>query len=174
MPWTPIISTAIAGQNTISSYLQGRKNRNMMDNQQLFQERMARNAHQYEVQDLKKAGLNPILSAGGSGAATPSGSSAPLPAPQIDLPGILQAQSIAQEQERINIEKANSAAGIAKALSETELNKADKLIKEGGVMSKYLGTTGGQIMNKVKKTISPLFNQQPLQMNSPSSGGELP
>lgn len=33
-----------------------------------WQERMARNAHQYEVEDLIKAGLNPVLSAGGQGA----------------------------------------------------------------------------------------------------------
>lgn len=43
--------------------------------QMAFQERMARNAHQYEVEDLRKAGLNPILSAKYGGSATPSGAS---------------------------------------------------------------------------------------------------
>lgn len=40
-----------------------------------YQKEFAQNAHQWEVEDLKKAGLNPALSAGGGGASASGGGS---------------------------------------------------------------------------------------------------
>lgn len=52
-------------------------NKQLADENRNWQERMSNSAHQREIADLKAAGLNPVLSVtGGSGATTPSGSTA--------------------------------------------------------------------------------------------------
>lgn len=87
MPLDPIIGGALIGgaTNLVGNLFGNNSAKKEATKNREFQERMAKNAHQYEVADLKAAGLNPILSSGGSGASTPSGSTANINVPNLDL-----------------------------------------------------------------------------------------
>lgn len=142
MPLAPLMAGASLVGSALGYFGAAQQNEaNMARSREMmaFQERMSSTAHQREVKDLRLAGLNPILSAGG-GSSSPSGSAIPAVNPGAAAgPGIAGMASTAlgakRLKEDVNLIRANKnlvdwrtvgarhTAGIAKASAFSARNK---------------------------------------------------
>lgn len=114
------LGSAIGGLGAAA--MSGADAKDVMEKQISWERERAKNAHQWEVEDLKAAGLNPILSAGGDGATT-GGISAPMP----DRSGIasagagfVEALNTAADTTKLKAETAQSGAQTANLNADTK------------------------------------------------------
>lgn len=177
-----------AGASLAGSYLSGQQDRAMSgeahdwavedeQNRRRWEEKMSNSAHQREVEDLRKAGLNPILSGtGGSGASTPAGGN-----PQIDrakAPDYGKFASTAIDARlssgslrlmKAQEEAASSSADAAKAQARKTNKEADILGPKSFIYDKIEEgiRSGAEKIKSVHKDIKQRYENRPTMKERP-------
>ena len=107
--WTGVAAAGVASAGQVYANAQNIRNQNrLFDNQR----DLANSAHQREVLDLQRAGLNPILSAQGSGADTPNPHAANIDNPLASFGALvnLRNQTISASAQQVAADAAEKNA----------------------------------------------------------------
>ena len=139
-PWAEAIGGAAnLGSSALSAYFGWKHQKEAMQNR-----------HQWEVNDLRKAGLNPILSAGGSGA--------PGNAPQIVAPDLAGAMKSGAEASTQHSEKNLKDALEKQTYVQNSALQADAGLKRAQAVASdsssnlmWSQTKGQEIANKIQE-----------------------
>lgn len=142
---------AASGHSSVSREWQGDQERSARE----FSERMSSTAHQREITDLKAAGLNPILSAMGSGASSPGGSApAGSTAPTENIFQGMSANILAMKQMKQDLQKQVKEieaidAQVKNVNEATEKTKVEKKLLQSQVPAAEVKATLWNAANKM-------------------------
>lgn len=136
---------------------QNAANRDMSREQMDFQQRMSDTSHQREVKDLRKAGLNPILSAN-AGASTPPGSTAQMQASSMEgaVDTYKDFKRLKNEQQSIESQIQLNQSAAAKNSQDVQTNIAlEKMYQAEATTAKgdpryWIGKSSEQVIEGTK------------------------